>query len=255
MQAVILAAGRGTRLRPLTDWRPKCLVRVHGKPILRHQLEALSDAGIRDCVIVVGYRAEQVRDTVGTRFRDLAITYVENELFDRTNNIYSLWMARRHLTEDMLLLEGDVLFEPDLLVDLLESPHDNVAVVDRFQPPMNGTVIQANGDAAHAMVLKKDQTRDFDYATALKTVNIYKLCRRAVRYELMPAVDRYVSQGRTGDFYELAISRAVAEGSMQLHVLLTGDRWWTEVDTEEDLQHAETMPMQPDLGGVARGRR
>ena len=120
---------------------------------------------------------------------------------------------------------------------------------------MNGTVIQAIGDAAHAMVLKKDQPPDFDYRAVLKTVNLYKLCRRAVLGELMPALDGYVRRGQTGDFYELAISRAVADGSMPLHVLLTGDRWWTEVDTEEDLRLAETMPMQPDLGGVARGRR
>ncbi len=87
MQAVILAAGQGIRLRPLTDHCPKCLVEVGGRPILRYQLEALADAGVRECVIVVGHRAAQVRDLFGTRFRDVSITYVENEIFDRTNNI------------------------------------------------------------------------------------------------------------------------------------------------------------------------
>ncbi len=241
MQAVILAAGQGIRLRPLTDHCPKCLVEVGGRPILRYQLEALADAGVRECVIVVGHRAAQVRDLFGTRFRDVSITYVENEIFDRTNNIYSLWLARREITGDLLLLEGDLIFEPELLVDLLDVPFENVAVVDRFQPPMNGTVILAHGDWASAMVLKRDQPRGFDYGPALKTVNIYKFSYRAVSEHLMPALGRYVSQGRTDHYYEMAISRAVAEGTIQLQVLRTGPRAWAEVDTVEDLVDAERM--------------
>ena len=241
MQAVILAAGQGIRLRPLTDHCPKCLVEVGGKPILRYQLEALCDAGVRECIIVVGHRAAHVRGSFGTRFRDLSIAYVENEIFDRTNNIYSLWLARREITEDLLLLEGDVIFDPELLVDLLDVPHENVAVVDRFQPFMDGTVILAHGDRASAMVLKRDQSRGFDYGPALKTVNIYKFSYRAVSERLMPALGDYVSQGRTDHYYEMAISRAVADGAIGLHVLRTGPRAWAEIDTVEDLADAEMM--------------
>ncbi|MCI0816522.1 MAG: phosphocholine cytidylyltransferase family protein, partial [Chloroflexi bacterium] len=167
MQAVILAAGQGTRLRPLTDHRPKCLVEVEGQPILRYQLEALCEVGVRECIVVVGHRAAQVRSAFGSRFLGLSITYVENEVFETTNNIYSLWLARREITGDMLLLEGDLLFEPALLMDLLDSPYENVAVVDRFRFPMNGTVILAHGDRASAMVLKLDQPEGFDYGPAL----------------------------------------------------------------------------------------
>ena len=241
MQAVILAAGQGTRLRPLTDHRPKCLVEVQGKPILQYQLEALCEAGVRECIIVIGYRAAQVRSAFGTRFRDLSITYVENDIFDSTNNIYSLWLARRELTEDLLLLEGDLIFESELLMDLFDLPYENVAVVDRFRPPMNGTVILAEGDRASAMVLKLDQSRGFDYGPALKTVNIYRFSHRAVHGELMPALGDYIAQGLTGHFYEVAIARAIAEGAMQLHVLRTGPRAWAEVDTVGDLVDAERM--------------
>ena len=252
MQAVILAAGQGVRLRPLTDHRPKCLVEVGGKPILQYQLEALGEAGVRECIIVIGYEAAQVRDAFGTRFRDLSITYVENEVFEATNNIYSLWLARREMSDDLLLLEGDVLFEPDLLTDLLDLPHENTAVVDRFQPPMNGTVILAHGDWASAMVLKVDQPRGFDYGPALKTVNIYRFSRRTVRDELMPALGDYVSRGLTGHYYEVAIARAIADGAMQLHVLRTGARAWAEVDTVEDLVDAERMGFGLALSPGAR---
>ena len=241
MQAVILAAGQGIRLRPLTDLCPKCLVEVHGRPILRYQLEALCDAGVRECIIVIGYRAAQVRNAFGTRFRGLSITYVENELFDRTNNIYSLWLARREITEDLLLLEGDLIFEPELLVDLLDVPYENVAVVDRFQPFMDGTVILAHGDRASAMVLKRDQSPGFDYGPALKTVNIYKFSYHTVSDALMPALGEYVRQGSTDHYYEMAISRAIAERAIRLHVLRTGPRAWAEVDTEEDLVDAQRM--------------
>ena len=243
MQALILAAGRGTRLRPLTDQYPKCLVSVHGKPILHYQLESLSDAGLEECVIVVGYRADQVRRAIGTRFGNLRITYVENEHYGHTNNIYSLWMARREISEELLLLEGDLIFEPELVRDLLEVPHEDVAVVDRFLPSMNGTVIQAKGDVAHAMVLKADQPDGFDHASALKTVNIYKLSRHAVREVLMPAVSDYVARGLVNYFYEIAFSRGIAAGSLQLNVLRTGRRWWTEIDTVEELREAEELPM------------
>ena len=252
MQAVILAAGQGTRLRPLTDHRPKCLVEVQGKPILQYQLEALCDAGLRECVIVIGYRAAQVRNFFGTRFRDLSIRYVENEVFDRTNNIYSLWLARREITEDLLLLEGDLIFEPELLIDLIEAPCENAAVVDRFQPFMSGTVILAHNDTASAMVLGIDQLRGFDYRLALKTVNIYKFCYEAVSDKLMPALGDYVSQGLTDHFYEMAISRAIAEGAIRLHVLRTGPRVWAEIDTKEDLAAAERMRFSPALSLGAR---
>ena len=245
MQAVILAAGQGTRLRPFTNKCPKPLVNVQGKPMLHYQLEALHGAGVRECVIVVGCCADLVRDAIGARFGNVAISYVENEIYDRTNNIYSLWLARRSIVDDILLLEGDLVFEPGLLLDLLDAPYDNVAVVDQYNSTMNGTVIQAGGDLATAMVLKADQPPDFDYGSALKTVNIYKLSGGAVRREVMPRLGEYITQGQTGHYYEIAFAQAIADGSLRMHVLGTGPRWWTEIDTVDELRHAQTMSLTP----------
>jgi choline kinase len=241
MQAVILAAGQGSRLRPLTDHRPKCLVKVQGKPILEYQLEALCAAGVRECVIVVGHLAAQVRNTIGRRYRNLSITYVENEIYDRTNNIYSLWLARTKITDDVLLLEGDLIFEPELLMDVLNAPYENVAVVDRFQSFMNGTVILARGNAAEAMVLKRKQSLGFDYRAALKTVNIYKFSYEAISDDLMPALGAYIAQGATDDYYEMAIADAIADQTMRMHVVRTGLRAWAEIDTVEELADTERM--------------
>ncbi len=245
MQAVILAAGQGTRLRPFTNECPKPLVGVQGKPMLHYQLEALDGAGVRECVIVVGWCADLIREAIGPRFGNVAISYIENEIYDRTNNIYSLWLARRSIVDDILLLEGDLVFEPALLRDLLDTPYDNVAVVDRYDSTMNGTVIQAAGDLATAMVLKADQPPDFDYGSALKTVNIYKLSGRAVRRQVMPYLDEYIARGQTSYYYEIAFARAIADRSLRMHVLRTGPRWWTEIDNVDELRHAQTMTLLP----------
>ena len=249
MNALILAAGMGTRLRPLTDHVPTCLVKVNGQPIIQHQLEALDQAGVRHCAVVVGYLADTVSDEFGPRFGNVDMRYVNNDVFDRTNNLYSLWMAREELNEDLLLLEGDVLFDEGLLGDVVTSGHPDVAVVDRFRPPMNGTVILADGDMSSAMVLKSDQPEGFDYSNALKTVNIYKLSQSTLKTKLVPSLDRYVGAGRTDIYYESVIAELIATGELRLAVHPTGHRRWAEVDDEADLRLAEELLLQ--TGAVA----
>ena len=251
MKAVILAAGRGTRLRPLTDYLPKCLVQVHGKSLLQYQMESLERAGIRDCIIVVGYLGEQVQQRFGPRFGNVRITYVTNELFGQTNNIYSLWLARQEMDDDILLLEGDLLFDEALLRDLDLSQCPDVAVVDGFNSSMDGTIILAQEGLTTSMVLKSKQPVGFDYQSALKTVNIYVLCRETMRQRFLPALDRYVAQGLTGEFYEAVIAQLVSQGDLRLAVHLTGSRKWTEIDTEEDLRQAERMFAGSLLGNYA----
>jgi choline kinase len=248
MQAIILVAGQGSRLRPLTDHRPKCLVEVHGRSLMAYQLDALHAAGIRDCVIVVGHMADRVRDVVGTSYRDMAISYVENPIYYRTNNIYSLWLARGAIRDDVLLLEGDLIYDPALLTDLIDAPCENAAVVDQFQAFMNGTVILARGDRADAMVLKRDQSPGFDFRTALKTVNVYKFSYDAMAEVLMPALGECIAQGLTDDYYEGAIAQAVENGNLRLNVVHTGQRQWAEIDTAEDLADARRMRFAPLTG-------
>ncbi len=241
MKAVILAAGKGTRLRPLTDYLPKCLVPVNGKPILQYQLECLDRCGIDRCVIVVGYRDDQVRHHFGPRFRNVRITYVYNELFEHTNNIFSLWLARQELNDDMLLLEGDLVFEEDILRNLTQSPYPDVAVVAEFQPSMDGTIILADKGVVTSMVLKSEQGTGFDFRSALKTVNMYSFSQDTMRHRILPILDQYVAGQRTDQFYEVVLAQLIAQGDWRLAVLLTKNRRWAEIDTQEDLQQAEQL--------------
>ena len=241
MKAVILAAGQGTRLSPLTNRVPKCLVRLHGKPIMQRQLESLDKAGFEQCVVVVGYRGDQVEYQFGPNFRNVEITYVYNERFQETNNLYSLWLARDYLDDDILLLECDLVFEDGLLKDLAQVTYPDVAVVDWFRPTMDGTVILAREGLAESILLKSQQAEQFDFSYALKTVNIYSLSRDTMVRRFLPALDRYVDTGVTDVFYEAILAELVSQGKLNMAVHLTGDRKWTEIDTVDDLREAEAL--------------
>ena len=143
--------------------------------------------------------------------------------------------------ENIILLEGDVLFKPHLLEEIQRSPHPNLAVVDKFQSPMNGTIISANSGFATDMILKINQPVDFDYRDALKTVNIYTFSRATLQDHLLPALEVLVSEGQTDQFYERAIAQLIAQGDLLLATHLIGNGNWAEIDELEDLRKAEEI--------------
>ena len=245
MKAIILAAGMGTRLRPLTESCPKCLVDVCGKPIMEYQLESLQKAGIGQCTMVVGYKSESVRQRFGNNYRGIKLSYVENHRYAETNNMYSLWLAKSKMDDDILLLESDLIFDDRLLQELIWDHADNVAVVDRYRPTMDGTVILSNAGVVDAMVLKARQGLGFDYATALKTVNIYKLSQETLTDWVVPAMDSFLSRERTDQYYEVVFSNLIDGGRLDMGVFHMGSRRWAEVDTLEDLRIAEEMFAAP----------
>ena len=241
MQAIILAAGQGTRLRPMTADLPKCLIPINGKPIILYQLECIEKSGIGECLIVTGFKGEQVERHFGSQFGNTKLIYIKNDCFEETNNIYSLWLARHHLLENIILLEGDILFEPHLLEEMQRSLHPNLAVVDTFQPPMNGTIIFANSGIATAMILKINQPVDFDYRGALKTVNIYAFSRVTLQDHLLPALEDWVSKGQTNQFYEAPIAQLIAQEDLLIATHLIGNGNWAEIDEPGDIRKAEEI--------------
>ena len=144
-RAVILAAGEGTRLQPLTADLPKCLVKVDGKPLLMRALDALASQGVDEAVIVIGDGGDTIRERIGKSYAELAIHYVEAPHYETTNNIRSLWDARRYLDQDILLLEADVVFDPEVVGALLGTPGSSAAVAP-FRRPLSGTVVHRDGD-------------------------------------------------------------------------------------------------------------
>ena len=241
MKAVILAAGQGVRLRPLTFSLPKCLVEVGGKSFLQNQLEILEKAGLEECVLVLGHYAELVVKKFGARFRSMRITYVQNQRYYETNNLYSLWVARKEMEDDILLIESDLIFRYGLIQEVLNNPHPNIAVTDGFHNEMDGTVVFEKDGIINSMVLKANQSENFDYSDARKTVNIYRFDHNVVSEMLIPHLTKFVQLGRVNEFYESVLADLIASKKLVVCSHEVGDQPWFEIDNLQDLKKAERL--------------
>ena len=178
MQAIILAAGMGRRLGELTNDNTKCMLQVNGVRLIHRLLDSIYEAGIRRVVLVVGYKAENVKSLIGDEYRGMEILYVENSVYDKTNNIYSLFLAREYLVaDDTILLESDLIFESRILAKIIENPYPNLALVDKYESWMDGTVVTINSENSIVEFLTKDKFKYSDIGTYYKTVNIYKFSK------------------------------------------------------------------------------
>lgn len=240
--AVILAAGLGSRLRPLTVQRPKPLLSVHGLPILHNTLSALSEVGVKTASIVVGYRKELIRATYGSRFRNVELHYVESSVFDRTGSAYSLWLAREALLSgDVLLLGGDVLFETAVLDRLVRFGGSDVAAVAPFDETMTGSAVTIATGGMIDQVLVKQTAADLDRdETLFKTMNLFRFAQDTLRRVVVPALDEAVGSGAVTAHLEQVLTYLIGECGLRLAAADCSDLKWFEVDSEENLHAVET---------------
>ena len=233
--ALLLAAGAGTRLQPLTDGCPKCLTEVHGVPIIGRLLSCLVEQGFKRLVVVVGYRGGQIRDYLESHASGLAVRFVDCPEYATTNNIYSLWMARERIRAPFVLIESDLLFDSSLL-GLMRVP--NRIAVAQFQPRMIGTTvsIDESGRVVSFHVGADPDTPDL----AQKTVNLYSLSAAAWR-EVVQRLERRITAGTVHDYYEVVFAEMVAEGLLTLQAVSFDTGRWCEIDTLEDLRVAERL--------------
>jgi len=238
--ALLLAAGTGSRLAPLTDLTPKCLITVNEISILERLISSLQDHNFNRLVVVIGHQGECIRDYLGTRKGGMDITYITSPLYKTTNNIYSLWLARKVIDEPFLLIESDLVFNTEMLTDMLYP--DRIAVA-KIEPWMNGTTVTVNEhmeiDAFHSATLPPDEEH-------FKTVNIYSLSSatwRAVRQRL----DQYISDNLVNDYYETIFADMIKDGCLSFTPVFFDTSSWYEIDTITDLRAAELTcdPRQP----------
>ena len=242
-QAVILAAGLGSRLRPLTNHCPKPLVAVGGVPILHNALGALAEAGVKKTTIVVGYRKDAIRASCGHRFRGMDVAYVESSVFEHTGSASSLWLAREALSAagDAVLLEGDVFFAPDLLQRLAACPTGDVAAVAPFTAAMEGTAVTLSPTGYVEGFRLKQTGGQFAREELFKTINLFRFTGATLRELLVPALGGLVAAGATRAYVEEVLAGLVGGGSLALAAVNCGDLKWYEVDSVEDLRSAEAM--------------
>ena len=233
--ALLLAAGTGSRLQPLTHDAPKCLTEVNGVPILEQQVRCLERCGFERLVVVLGHRGDQIREFLDSNVSDLEVSYIHNPRFRTTNNLFSLWLARNAIERPFLLLECDLFFEPDLLSRMLQP--DSIALATR-RPWMNGTTVTLD-DSQRVCAFQLGGATAPDLV-AYKTVNIYSLSL-LTWHHMRKRLDAYVSSGRVSDYYEAVFRDMTAGGAFRPHTVFFDDGRWYEIDAIEDLRAAERL--------------
>ncbi|MDE7368083.1 MAG: phosphocholine cytidylyltransferase family protein, partial [Lachnospiraceae bacterium] len=190
MQAIILAAGMGKRLKELTEHNTKCMVRVNGETLIERMLSQLDKLALERIVIVVGYKQEVLKDYIRELLTKTPIIFVENTVYDKTNNIYSLYLAKDYLLEkDTLLLESDLIFEDAILEELVNDERDTLALVDKYESWMSGTCVKLGADDSIEAFVPGKNFRFEEIKDYYKTVNVYKFSRKFSETHYVPFLE------------------------------------------------------------------
>ncbi len=233
--ALLLAAGTGSRLWPLTDNAPKCLTDVNGTTILERLVGSLRSRGFKRLVVVVGYLDLTIREALPISVDGLTIEFICSPRYRTTNNIYSLWLARNVIQEPFLLIESDLVFDTALLDGMLEP--DRIAV-SRTLPWMHGTTVTLDPwrQVTRFYVGSQLPPDELSY----KTVNMYSFSPPSWR-RVASRLDKYISAGRVDEYYETVFAELVAERSLSFQATFFDNECWYEIDTLEDLHEAERI--------------
>ena len=233
--ALLLAAGTGSRLFPLTQNSPKCLTLVNEKSILERLVIILKKKGFKRLVIVTGYQEIFIKEFLGTISGNMTIEYVYSPLYRTTNNIYSLWMARNIINEPFVLVESDLVFDASQLDNMLFP--DRIAVAP-MAPWMNGTSVLIN----QFNIVKNFVNSNSIYLGEIryKTVNIYSFSL-STWHAIIKRLNEYIATNNVNIYYEAVLSEMVADGNLSLQTVLFNNKLWYEIDTIEDLVEAEKL--------------
>ncbi len=241
MRALILAAGFASRLRPLTDSIPKCLLEIGGQAILGRMLQYLFDHGIREVGIVTGYRASQITDYIIREFPRVDVTFLHNNVYQTTNNIYSLYLARQFaLDHDIYLLDSDIIFDRRILELLNEYPRPDCLAMRSYGPIGEEEMKVTTGVDGRIVDISK---RIPPEEASGESIGVEKFSAGFMNRLFSVLTDMIENQGQSDQFYEEAFKRVIDQGH-PLFAVDVGQFRCVEVDTLDDLQHAETEVSQ-----------
>ena len=243
MQAIILAAGMGKRLKQLTQNNTKCMVKVNGVPMINRTLSQLERCSLSRIVIVVGYEGQKLMEHIRTLDIKTPVVFIDNPIYNKTNNIYSLFLAKDYLLEeDTLLLESDVIFEDSVLDCLVNDPRDSLALVAKYESWMDGTCVRLSEQDDIVDMISKKQFRFSEIDDYYKTVNLYKFSREFSRTHYVPFLEAYTKALGNNEYYEQVLKVLVALDDPGIKAKrLSPDQKWYEIDDIQDLDIAESM--------------
>ena len=233
----------GRRLGELTKGNTKCMVEVNGVPLIDRLLKQLSALSLDRVVIVVGYEGQKLIDHIGSRYSDsLKIEYVFNPIYDKTNNIYSLALAKEKLVEDdTLLIESDLIFDDRLFTMIVNDRYPNLALVAKYQTWMDGTMVRIDEDNNIIDFIPKKAFNYSDVDLYYKTVNIYKFSKEFLRQKYVPFLEAYCSALGNNEYYEQVLRVICMLDNSELKALPIGNEKWYEIDDVQDLDIAEAI--------------
>ena len=248
MQSIILAAGMGSRLGALTAENTKCMVKVNEVTLIERLLSQLEDLKLSRIVIVTGYKGKKLQDYIKTLGIKTEIVFVDNPIYDKTNNIYSLYLARNYLlSEDTMLFESDIIFDDKIIKSLYADKRETLAVVAQYESWMDGTVVRLSDDDE---ILDVIPGKDFDYSQKehyFKTVNVYKFSKTYSTQFYVPFLEAYIHAVGNNVYYENVLRILTMLDNTGIHAMrLNGEKWY-EIDDIQDLEIASTLFADTEL--------
>lgn len=242
MDAIILAAGMGKRLKNLTKDKTKCMITVNGITLIERMLSQLDKLNLNKIVLVVGYQSEKLIEFIATLKINTPIEYIHNNIYDKTNNIYSLYLAKQYLeTSDCLILESDLIFEDGILEDLVNDNRPNLALVDKFESWMDGTVVTIDNDDNILNFYTKDQFSFEEIKNYYKTVNTYKFSNEFSKHYYIPFLEAYIKSLGFNEYYEQVLKVISNLKDADIKVKRLNNKNWYEIDDIQDLNIAESI--------------
>jgi choline kinase len=237
MKAVILAAGVGSRLKPLTDNTPKCLLKAGDKPILELALDNIIANDLNDVIIVTGYRDQQIKAFVSGKYPAYHVTYIQNEVYDSTNNIYSLWLSRDAvLGNELLLLDSDIVFDKEIIAKLLTSGHDNCLALKKHDVSDEEIKVKVDGKGKVLEIGKEVKRMEaIGESIGIEIFGIQALGKLFNILDRKILIEKNVNQ-----FYEAAFQELISKGE-EIFTVDTTDYISMEIDTASDLEAASKM--------------
>lgn len=236
MIGVILAAGMAKRLRPLTDERPKCLLKVGERTLLQRTVDGLIAAGITEFVVVTGYRANMIRDFLTENYPSLTIHFIDNPDYAHNNNIFSLWLTRPYTDgREFLLMDSDILCDPAVIPEVMKAEGSALAL-NRHELGEEEMKIVADAQGRITEISKTCRPED----AAGESVGIEKMTAdysTALFRELEQMIER---EGLIDIFYERAFERLIPQGHT-FRIVDTTSFFSIELDTPEDFENAKRL--------------
>lgn len=237
MQAIILAAGKGTRMGEFTQAIPKPMIELNGTTLIKRALDTLAATDINKITIVVGHQGKKIMEHIGNSYKNTLLTYINNTDYDTKNNIHSIWLCRHDLIkDDTIIIDGDVIFDKESIQEI-KNGSKNVIMISPYAVWMNGTVIEYNKD--NLPNITKACIPSFD-SERFKTVNIYKFSKEFSQNVYLPLIQKELEKNNFHLYYEDVISSDILKQYFNMYKLKENEKWY-EVDNPVDLASATLL--------------